>query len=357
MSQEDNSGTERLHFGTATYGVPSADTHYLSINYGLLVESPSSEVEVNIVNSEGEVIDKQAPDRTLSNTIQDGTNFSSREQFRNAIYNDNVQVNQETFTLTQAESRYINNNYGAYVTYEAEGQTTLLLFRTPLTATDSASTNITWDPFVPQKGTETTFTAQNVDSGVVPQWKIEKPNGGSLVGTGEEITKTLSDKGEYTVTVQLGEEQITRKLTVTNEYQDTAASFDISYTLTKPINSKYGTIDVNPLESFSVPVTITNNGDADVERKITMIDTLKREQLSMLDEQNRDYGSYTNKVVSERTVNVEPHSEKTVYLSTSWKGYQYGNHVRAEPAAADRRRADGAFRHFLDCSIPAPRTC
>jgi len=246
------SGTQNeLQFGTAYYGVPEANYHYLVLTYAFQGETDSSQAEVDIINRQGETISSESP-RYLPETVDSSIDLNEREQFRQAVEQDTLNTRTVTIALSEQEVRYINNNYESYVTYSTDGGSdTLLLYESSIISTDT-----------PQDGTE------------LPE--EEEPE--------------------------------------SEDYEEDPATFDIEYRMQYERNAEFDQIDVIPGETFSIPVTITNDGDSRVERTIGLYDEY--------DENHMDYGE----IVSERTVMVEPQSERTVILETTWQGYQHGNH-------------------------------
>ena len=343
-----NRNTEAINFGTATYGIPQANDHYLSISYALAVANTNTSVEVKLTDSQGNPIDPNAETRefghTMSSTLEDGTpiNFSAREQFENAIEDDLLSTQTEEFELTPAETRYINNNYEAYITYAAEGESSLVLFRSAVVSTDQEGTigqPIQVSPAYPTVGQDVEInsnlgTAYDDYENVQEVWTITDDVSGETLGydsTSNGITTEFADSDSKTVQLEvIYDEDVSDEgeeadyVTRSDEYertiqvqgvQDESATFDIYYEINENIDERFGTVNVEPeTEELVVPVTVTNDGDTTVERDIVLLDTL-----------TRDYG-YTDRVMDERTVTVEPRSEKQVNLRVSWEAHEFGHH-------------------------------
>ena len=249
-----SSTSNELHFGSAYYGIPQANNHYLILTYAFQASSENSQAEVRFVNRDGQTIDSQEGARFLSNTVADSIDISQGEQFREAVNSDTLNTEQVVISLTQQEVQYINDNYEAFITYRTDGgEDTLLLYEAKIASTDIA-----------RDGTPLSEISENNDT--------------------------------------------------TESFEDTPATFDINYRVSYDRNPRFNQIDVLPNEEFKVPVTLTNTGDTRVERTIGMEDSYE--------ENNLDY----TEIISERTVMVEPQSQKTVILSGEWSGYQNGNH-------------------------------
>lgn len=217
----DNS-EDMLHIGTAYYGVPEAENHYLILTYGLHGEI-DTEAEVQIVDRQGNIIDKDGASQNprpfiIQDTMNNSLNLRDGEQFQQAIDKNTTNTKQVVIRLTDEEVEYINNNYEAFVTYRTDGgEDTLLLYEAQIASTDVVR--------------ESTKLPENVT-------------------------------------------------TNESQYEEDPATFDITYRMPYSMNAQYQQIDVLPGETFKIPVTIRNRGDTRVERTVGLHDEFSENNMN-----------------------------------------------------------------------------
>jgi len=315
-----------LEFGTAYYGIHEANRHRLNVFYGLQTESDTDYVQVRIVDKNGNPISPDmanAESRRLNNTVENSINFNTNEQYEEAIDNETVQENSKTIELTDAERKYVNDNYEAYVTYDAtEGDNTFFLYRATISSSDIGKTTneegiyIKGSEFV-ERTQQNTWYANNTsglnESNISERnWYVD----GELRYTGEEFETSFDETGNYTlkVTSKSNQSEIysDTKTVVVQNFSEKPATFNATYT---PVRSEdeYGQVSLKPDEKFTVQVTIRNRGDNTVER-----------ELGLREQYNENFNS-RDTFVDTSTVRVGPRSTKTVELSTSWPPHEYGN--------------------------------
>lgn len=262
LSHDEN----EMRLGTMLYGVPSADFAKMRIDYALQSEARNQHVQVNLVDRYGNVIDPSVANseaRRLYHTVSvdDDSYFQDRKQYENAISKDNLNTATIEFKLTDEEREYIQNNNEVYVTYRTDNRAHLLLYRTPIIS--QSVEDQTNDDFVPET-----------------KWFEEEFN-------------------------ELGGEE-------------DPATFDAQYKVYGAINDKYNSIDRRPNEPLKLQVTVTNNGDERVERRIGVY--------SMSENNESLYDNPQPDVIDRRTVAVEPHSKKTILINKTWDDYEFGYH-------------------------------
>ena len=255
-----------MNLGTSVYGVPSAEYQKMRIDYGLQTESANQDVQINLVNSYGEVIDSSVKDsssrRLEQTTGQSESYFADRSQYENALYEDNLNTNSIEFSLTSTEKEYIADNNDIYVTYSTDDRAYLLLYRTPLIS--QSVQDQTNDNFVPD-----------------------------LTHFEEEFN--------------------------TNPGEDNVATFDATYRVDGELNDKYDSFDREPNEDLDIQITVNNDGDSRIERNVGIY-SMSENNVSL-------YGSDAEaKTIDKRTVGVEPRSSKTFTVSYDYEDHEYGNH-------------------------------
>lgn len=248
-----DSQNDAIRFGSAYYGIPQANNHYLVLTYAFQGESENSNIELSMVDRQGNIIDKQKDIRYLPQTSKDSIDLSDREQYTKAIEEGTLNTKKVAIELSPKEVRYINDNYAAFFKYATDGgEDVMLLF-------------------------ESEIVSQDVQ-----------------LNTSNELVK--DPDGDV-------------------NYEENPATFDISYRMPYNLNAEYNQVDILPGETMRIPVTIKNAGDLRVERTV-----------GVYDEYQENHQKFKN-LVTERTVMVEPQSQKTVFLEYSWPAHQHGNHT------------------------------
>lgn len=316
-----------IKFGTAIYGIPQSTHKELNITYALATERLDTPAELKIVNAQGEEIDP-TQDRTLSNTMAESLegediDFASNEQFQYTMDEDLLSIRSETFELSAKEIQYINNNYEAYVTYEVDGKSGLLIFRSGILSSDKRGQPIIYNPQNPRVNEQFTLETGILATTEEADFTWKELTSGETLGTGKEVTNDgFETSGEKTIelTVDYGtnEETYTEKVYVAKaEFEDDPSTFNISYKVDHRKNDRFGTYDVEPeVEELLVPVEVTNDGDVQVERTVEIVDTF-----------SRDIGGYEEKVLKRETINVPPKSTEERVFSLKWEAHQFGQHT------------------------------
>jgi len=317
---------DEIHFGTAYYGVRDAERQRLNVYYGLQAEEDTDYIQVKIVDRNGNPISPDmvdAEERRLNQTVDSGANFNTNEQYKQAVDDGTIEENSKTINLTDGEKKYINENYEAYVVYDAtDGDNTFFLYRATISSSDVGKQADEEGVYINgpdsvQRTQQNTWYANNT-SGVDEEdvtrrnWFID----GEQVHTGKKLQTSFSESGNYTLKVtsksKSGEIYSDTKTVIVQNFSEKPGTFNTTYT---PIKSEdeYDQISLQPDEEFTVKVTVRNNGDSTVEREV-----------SMWEFYNENFNS-RNTSVDSATVRVAPQSTKTVQLSTSWPPEEYGN--------------------------------
>ena len=277
-----------LDVGFAVHSLPEGNEQELHMNYALQTEAEDRFVAVRMVDARGNPIDTSIPpeirqERRLTQTVADGVDFSTNQQYIDATERDTVETNQRTFQLTPEEIRYVNEHGSMY------------------------------------------FTLTSLE----PQGDLEGIGGGgdNTLILFHAVAVTSDDGSD------LPDDEPDEDEPWENDGEVDSATFETSYTALGQTHEEYGTIDIEPGEDLRVHVTITNNGDTVVERDIGLYEEWDAPHLNTVSRPAGGsplaaFGDSTDgEIVERRTVRVEPGDSKTVPLDYAWPEHEYGNHT------------------------------
>ena len=269
--------------GFATYSLPEAGTHTMSLSYALQSEERENFVRLGVVDSQGRTVDPSAPSRELPSTVSAEVDIPSGEQYSEAISSGIIEAQDVNFQFTSREIQYINE-YG-----------------------------------------ELYITAENRDgSGEQPAIGGGRDNVFILFNA---VVTSQDTRGIDVSEIDLSDNPWLQDSDVS------PATFESSYQVNANINPTYGTYDVRPNDELTYEVTLRNQGDTRVERSIGLYAEWDAPYMASRAHQSGFTGTpslsdaIAGRVLEERTISLAPREVKTVTLRNSWPEHQYGYHT------------------------------